>query len=158
MAWTDAARLTTSAALCVPAVPPSSKFAATSERTHKAKTVTLWILVTAAGLASLAGILTIGVFTLPLAVAGAILLLVRSDRARGIAVILCAFAVGPLLLAWFEPTWARPSLLALPRCCRVRHPTQPMALARRCSRVLAITIGLFLHASRRDAIAKTDAR
>lgn len=84
-------------------------------RTHKAKTVTLWILVSAAGLASVAGILTIGAFTLPLAVAGAILLLVRPDRMRAFGVTPCAFAFGPLLMAWFNRHGPRPSLLALPR-------------------------------------------
>lgn len=70
-----------------------------TERTHTAKTVTLWILVGVAGLLSVAGILSIGVLTMPLVYAGAILLLVRPDRTRGVAVMVCALAVGPLLVA-----------------------------------------------------------
>jgi len=54
--------------------------------------VTLWILVAIAGLASFAGILTIGIFTMPMVYGGAILLLVRPDRTRGVAIMLCAVA------------------------------------------------------------------
>jgi len=73
-----------------------------TERPHTAKTLTAWILVGLAGLASLAGILTIGVFTMPLVYAGAIVLLIRPDRTRGAAIMLFALAVGPLLMAWLN--------------------------------------------------------
>jgi hypothetical protein len=73
-----------------------------TERPVRAKTLAAWILVGLAGLVSVAGILTIGVFTMPLVYAGAILLLVRPDRTRGVAIMLCALTVSPLLVAWLN--------------------------------------------------------
>jgi len=61
-----------------------------SDTTNKAKTVTLWIVVGAASLVSFAGVLSFGLFTMPLAWAGAIVLAARLDRMRGWAVMLCA--------------------------------------------------------------------
>ena len=129
-----------------------------SERTHNTKTVTLWILVSAAGLASVAGILTIGAFTLPLAVAGAILLLVRPDRMRGFAVMLCAFAFGPLLLAWFNRHGPGQVCLPYPDDAACGTQLNPWPWFGSAAASLAIAIGLFVHANRRDAIAKTDTR
>jgi hypothetical protein len=66
------------------------------------KTVVLWALVGVAFLFSFAGMLSIGLFTMPLAVAGAILLLVHPGRMRGWAIMLCAVACAPLPVAWFN--------------------------------------------------------
>ena len=51
---------------------------------------------------------------MPLAVAGWILLGACPDRGRGWAVMLCALAVGLLLLAWFNRGWSGPGLAHRP--------------------------------------------
>ena len=73
-----------------------------SGRTTKATAATLWIVFGASFVLRLAGMLSFGLFTMPLAVAGAIIVLVRPSRVRGLAVGLCALANGPLLIAWFN--------------------------------------------------------
>ncbi len=45
---------------------------------------------------------SIGLFTMPVALAGVILLAARPDRVRGWTILLCAIASGPLLVAWFN--------------------------------------------------------
>ncbi len=62
----------------------------------------MWIVVGASFVLSLAGMLSFGLFTMPLPVARVILLLVRPGWVRGWAVGLCALANGPLLIAWFN--------------------------------------------------------
>jgi hypothetical protein len=125
---------------------------AMTERPHTAKTLTAWILVGLAGLASVAGILTIGVFTMPLVYAGAILLLVRPDRTRGAAIMLFALAVGPVLVAWLNRDGPG-------QVCR-SHPPDGVACGTQlnpwpwlggAAASAAIATVLILHARRRDA-------
>ncbi|MHB8186168.1 MAG: hypothetical protein ACYDDU_08770 [Dermatophilaceae bacterium] len=125
-------------------------------KTPTAKTLTAWILVGLAGLASVAGILTIGVFTMPLVYAGAILLLVRPDRTRGLAIVLCGLAFGPLLVTWLNREGPG-------QVCRSYPPdgvacgTQlnPLPWLGGAAASLAIATVLFLHARRRDATEKS---
>jgi hypothetical protein len=105
-----------------------------SGRTHKAMTVTLWILVTVARLGQPRRHTHDRCFH---AATGRRrrnppARLTRPDALdRCLAVRVRSL---PAALGLVQPRWARPSLLALPRYWRVRHPTQPMALARRRSR------------------------
>jgi hypothetical protein len=123
-----------------------------SEATNKAKTVTLWIVVGAAALVSFAGILSFGLFTMPLAMAGAIVLAARLDSMRGWAIMLCAIAVAPLFMAWFNR--AGPGLI-----CRNDPPygvgcsdqLNPWPLVAGAAVTLVVAAVLFVHASRRDA-------
>jgi hypothetical protein len=64
--------------------------------------VALWVLVGAGFLVSFAGMLTIGVFTMPIVTAGAVLLLVHLDRMRGWAIMLWVVAAAPLPIVWFN--------------------------------------------------------
>ena len=127
-----------------------------TERPHTAKPLTAWILVGLAGLASVAGILTIGAFTMPMVYAGAIILLIRPDKTRGAAIMLFALAVGPLLVAWLNRNG--PGQL-----CRSNPPegvacsTQlnPWPWLGGAATSLAIATVLLLHARRRDATKKS---
>ena len=83
---------TTPAATSTLPHPPPPRMTANDRAPPHGQNVTLWILVAIAGLASFAGILTIGIFTMPMVYGGAILLLVRPDRTRGVAIMLCAVA------------------------------------------------------------------
>ena len=129
-----------------------------SVRTGKAKTVTAWVAVGAAILVSYAGMLSIGLFTMPLAVAGVILLVVRPDRVRGWAIMLCAIAPGPLLIAWFNGEGPG-------RVCR-NFPPDGVACSDQLNPwpwLAGVVVGLgvaavlFVHASRRDATRSRDA-
>lgn len=127
-----------------------------TERPHTAKTLTAWILVGLAGLASVAGILTIGVFTMPLVYAGAILLLVRPDRTHGAAIMLFALAVGPLLVAWLNRNGPGQVCRSYPPdgvACGIQLNPWPWLGGAAAS--LAIATVLFLHARRRDATKKS---
>lgn len=62
----------------------------------------LWALVGAALLVSLAGVLSFGLFTYPLAVAGVVVVAVRPGWMRGLATMVSAAAVGLLLVAWLN--------------------------------------------------------
>lgn len=62
----------------------------------------MWFVVIVLGVLSLAAVVSVGLFILPLAIAGAILLLARPRRAIGAAVLLGAVGAGPLILAYFN--------------------------------------------------------
>jgi hypothetical protein len=114
-------------------------------------TVALWALVGVAFLISCAGMLSIGSLTMPIAVAGAILLLVRPDRTRGCAIMLLAVSGGLL-----------PKLLLIrigDLVCRKFSPDPALSCGDQANLwpwlalgVLSIAAGalLFLLASRRD--------
>ena len=68
----------------------------------RVRSAALWTLVGLAFLVSIAGILSIGLFTLPLAAAGAVVVGTRPGRTRGLAIMLSGAAVGPLLVAWLN--------------------------------------------------------
>ena len=128
-----------------------------TERTHTPKTLTAWILVGLAGLASFAGILTIGIFTMPMVYGGAILLLVRPDRTRGVAIMLCALAAPPLFVAWLNR--GGPGLVChSDPTYRVACDTQlnPWPWLGGAAVSLAVATMLFLHAKRRDATKQSD--
>jgi hypothetical protein len=128
-----------------------------TERPHTAKTLTAWILVGLAGLASVAGILTIGVFTMPLVYAGAILLLVRPDRTRGAAIMLFALAVGPLLVAWLNRDGPGQVCRSYPPdgvACGTQLNPWPWLGGAAASAAIATV--LILHARRRDATERLD--
>lgn len=119
-----------------------------TERSHTAKALTAWIFVGLAGLASVAGILTIGVFTMPLIYAGAIILLVRPDRTRGAAIMLFVLAVGPVLVAWLNrdgPGQVCQSYPADGVACGIQLNPWPWLGGAAAS--LAMATVLFLHAS-----------
>lgn len=59
-------------------------------------------MVVVVGLLSLASIISVGLFILPLPIAGAILLLTRPRRMLAAAVLLAAAGFGPLVLAYFN--------------------------------------------------------
>lgn len=65
-------------------------------------TVALWVAVIVVGLLSLASIISVGLFILPLPIAGAILLLTRPRRMVAAAVLLAAAGFGPLVLGYFN--------------------------------------------------------
>ena len=118
--------------------------------------VTLWILVAIAGLASFAGILTIGIFTMPMVYGGAILLLVRPDRTRGVAIMLCAMAAPPVFVAWLNR--GGPGLVCHsdpPYGIACGTQLNPWPWLGGAAASLAIATVLFLHARRRDATKKS---
>jgi hypothetical protein len=123
-----------------------------SDTTNKAKTVTLWIVVGASALVSFGGVRSFGLFTMPLAMAGAIVLAARLDRMRGWAVMLCAIAVAPAFMAWFNRDGPG-------RICRNVPPygvgcsdqLNPWPLLAGAVVTLVVAAVLFVHASRRDA-------
>ena len=130
-----------------------------TEHTHAAKTVTLWVLVGVAYLLSVAGALTIGLFILPLAVLGTILLIVRPDRTRGLAVVLCGLAFGPPLVAWINREGPGQVCRSYPPdgvACGTQLNPWPWLGGAAAS--LAIATALFLHATRRDATAHAGTR
>lgn len=125
-------------------------------RPHTAKNVTLWILVAIAGLASFAGILTIGIFTMPMVYGGAILLLVRPDRTRGVAIMLGAMAAPPVFVAWLNR--GGPGLVCHsdpPYGIACGTQLNPWPWLGGAAASLAIATVLFLHARRRDATKKS---
>ena len=73
-----------------------------TEPRSRATSIALWTLIALAWLVSLAGLLSIGLFTMPLTVAGAVVVGARPGRTRTVATLLTGAAVGPLLLAWFN--------------------------------------------------------
>jgi MFS family permease len=114
-------------------------------------TVALWALVGVTFLFSFAAMLSIGFLTMPLAVAGAVLLLVRPDRTRGWAVMLVAVSgvslpmvlfswIGGLVCRRFSPD---PAV----SCPDQANPWPWLAFA---VVSLAAATLLFLLASRRD--------
>ena len=76
----------------------------TSDNPGRGPTVALWIAVILVGLLSLASIISVGLFILPIPIAGAILLLTRPRRMVKTAVLLAAAGFGPLVLAYFNRT------------------------------------------------------
>lgn len=125
-----------------------------TERTHTAKTAVQWVLVGVAYLLSVAGALSIGLFILPLAVVGTILLIVRPDRTRGLAVVLCGLAFGPLLVAWINREGPGQVCRSYPpdgvACGTQLNPWPWLGGA---ATSLAIATALLLYATRRDATA-----
>ena len=129
-----------------------------SVSTNKAKTVAAWVAVGAAILVSYAGMLSIGLLTMPVALAGVILLAARPDWVRGWAITLCAIASGPLLVAWFNRDGPG-------RVCR-NFPPDGLACSDQLNpwpwlagTVLSLGVAavLFVHAGRREAKRSRDA-
>ena len=130
-----------------------------TERTHTARTAAQWVLVGVAYLLSVAGALSIGLTILPLAVVGTILLIVRPDRTRGLAIVLCGLAFGPLLVAWFNREGPGQVCRSYPPdgvACGAQLNPWPWLGGAAAS--LAIATALFLHATRRDAAAHAGTR
>jgi hypothetical protein len=120
-------------------------------------TVALWAFVGLALLLSFAGMLSFGLFTMPIAMAGAILLLARPGRMRGWAILAGAAAPAPLLLAWFNRN-------APGRICRTFPPDpavfcgdqlNPWPWLDGAALSLAVAAVLFISASRRADIARS---
>lgn len=74
----------------------------TPDKPGRGPTVALWVVVVVVGFLSLASIVSVGLFILPLPIAGAILLLTRPRRMVAAAVLLAAAGFGPLILAYFN--------------------------------------------------------
>jgi len=74
----------------------------THDNPRRALRTALWILVGLAGLLCLASIISVGLFILPLPIAGAILLFTHPRKMVAAPVLLAAAGFGPLILAYFN--------------------------------------------------------
>ena len=74
----------------------------TPDRPRRGPTIALWILIGVVRVLSLASLISVGLFILPLPIAGAILLLNRPRRMVAAGVLCAATGFGPLILAYFN--------------------------------------------------------
>lgn len=74
----------------------------TSSMPRRSVIVVLWVVVVLLGLVSLAGILSFGLFTLPLAMTAVVVLLVRPSPRAALAALLFGAGFGPFFLAYFN--------------------------------------------------------
>jgi len=112
-------------------------------------TVALRILVALACLVSVAGILTIGAFTLPLAAAGAVILIAHPGRLKGVALMLSALATDFSFEAWSNREGPGRVCLPYPDTGLCGNQLNPWLWLGGAAVSMTLAVALFLRARRR---------